>query len=80
MRGGWGSYRVPTIRNQGLQRAPEKASLRALGKGSPFLPPPTSSYGLTLDWDRDPLYFPSGLSTRIKSEQGRARHPTPTLS
>lgn len=77
MRGGWGSFGTPTLRNQGLQPAPDKTSLRTLGKGSPFPSSPTPSYGLTLDWDRDPLSPLSGLSTRNKSEQGSTRHPIP---
>lgn len=75
--GGWGSFGTPTLRNQGLQPAPDKTSLRTLGKDSPFPSSRTPSYGLSLDWDRDPLSSLSGLSTRNKSEQGSTRHPTP---
>lgn len=78
MRGGWGSSGAPTMRNQGLQPAPEKASLRALGKGSAFLPPPTPSYGLTLDWDRDPCIPRLGClqGARVSREEPDTQLPT----
>lgn len=58
MRGGWGSFRSPTLRNQGLQATPDKTSLRTLGQGSPFLPTATPKLWAYSGLGQGPPEFP----------------------